>query len=142
LRGTGAAFSVGADLAEFGTTRDPATTHAIRMQTLPARTLVRFTGQIEAHVQGGCVGSGLELAAFATRLTAGASAWFHLPELAMGIVPGAGGCVSVMRRIGRQRAALMILSGRRIDARTALRWGLIDAIVDAPPVDIDGAHPI
>jgi enoyl-CoA hydratase len=142
LRSMGTAFSVGADLAEFGTTRDPATAHDIRMRTLPARALARFAGRIDAHVQGACIGAGLELVAFATRLTACRSAWFQLPELTMGIIPGAGGCVSVMRRIGRHRAALMILSGRRIGAETALRWGLIDAIVDAPAVDEDGAHQI
>lgn len=130
LRGAGRSFSVGADLAEFGTTRDPATAHAIRMVTLPAHAMIRCADRLDVHVQGGCVGSALEMAAFATRLTASASAWFHLPELAMGIIPGAGGCVSVSRRIGRQRAALMILSGRRISAATALDWGLIDAIMD------------
>jgi enoyl-CoA hydratase/carnithine racemase len=85
------------------------------------------------HVQGACVGAGLEMAAFAARLIATPEAWFQLPELAMGLIPGAGGCVSVPRRIGRQRAALMFLSGRRINAATALRWGLIDAIEHAPP---------
>ena len=48
----------------------------------------------------------------------------------MGIIPGAGGCVSLSRRIGRQRAALMILSGKRINARTALGWGLVDSLID------------
>lgn len=128
LRGTGAAFSVGADLEEFGVTRDPATAHLIRQRTLPALPLARCADRLDVHVQGGCVGSGLEMAAFAHRLTASPDAWFQLPELAMGIIPGAGGCVSVPRRIGRQRTALLILSGRRINAATALRWGLIDAI--------------
>ena len=139
LTATGRAFGIGADLAEFGTTRDPATAHAIRMRTLPALALARYRGRFEAHVQGACVGAHLELAAFADRLTAERNAWFQLPELRMGLIPGAGGCVSVPRRIGRQRTALMVLSGRRIDACTALRWGLIDAIVDAPPGDEDGA---
>ncbi|WP_336968628.1 enoyl-CoA hydratase/isomerase family protein [Sphingobium aromaticiconvertens] len=130
LRSEGRAFSLGADLAEFGTTRDPATAHAIRMHTLPAQAIARCCDRLTAHVQGACVGSGLEMAAFAGRITASPSAWFHLPELAMGVMPGAGGCVSVSRRIGRQRAALMILSGKRISARTALGWGLIDAIMD------------
>lgn len=130
LRGAGKSFSVGADLCEFGTTRDPATAHAIRMQTLPAHAIMRCADRLEAHVQGACVGSALEMAAFARRITATPKAWFHLPELAMGILPGAGGCVSVSRRIGRQRAALMVLSGRRISAETALGWGLIEAIVD------------
>ena len=130
LRGLGKAFSMGADLAEFGTTRDPATAHAIRMQTLPAHAIARCMDKLEVHIQGGCVGSGLEMAAFARRVTASPRAWFQLPELAMGLIPGAGGCVSVSRRIGRQCAALMILSGRRIDARAALAIGLIDAIMD------------
>lgn len=130
LRAAGKAFCVGADLDEFGTTRDPQIAHQIRMETLPALAIVNCIDKFEAHVQGACVGSGLEMAAFAQRLTASADAWFQLPELAMGLIPGAGGCVSVPRRIGRQRTALMILSGKRINARTALDWGLIDAIVD------------
>ena len=54
----------------------------------------------------------------------------------MGLIPGAGGTVSIARRIGRQRTAWMVLTGRRITARTALEWGLVDALVDvssAPP---------
>ncbi len=128
LRGRGRTFSMGAELAEFGTTSDPATAHAIRCQTLPARMAARIADKLDVHVQGGCVGSGLELAAYASRITAAPDAWFQLPELAMGILPGAGGCVSLNRRIGRQRAALLILSGKRISAKQALGWGLVDAI--------------
>jgi enoyl-CoA hydratase len=130
LRGVGKAFCVGADLSEFGTTRDPETAHAIRMQTLPALAIIPCAHKFEAHVQGACIGSGLEMVAFAQRLTAAPNAWFQLPELAMGLIPGAGGSVSVGRRIGRRRATLLILSGKRINAITALGWGLIDAIVD------------
>ena len=132
LRATGRSFSLGADLAEFGTTTDPATAHAIRMQTLPAHQIARCADRLEVHVQGACVGAGLEMAAWASRLTASPDAWFQLPELSMGILPGAGGSVSLSRRIGRQRTALLILSGKRISARTALDWWLIDAIVDEP----------
>lgn len=135
LRSAGRVFSIGADLAEFGTTRDPATAHRIRSLTLPAHPLSRCAGIVDVHVQGACIGAGLEMAAFAGHFTASPFAWFQLPELQMGLIPGAGGCVSVSRRIGRQRAALMILSGRRIKAEAALRWGLIDAIEDQPPVD-------
>ena len=139
LRGAGRTFSLGAELGEFGTTRDPATAHAIRALTLPARVLARIADRLDVHVQGGCAGSGLEMAAYAARLTASPNAWFQLPELSMGILPGAGGCVSLTRRIGRQRAALLILSGKRLSARQALGWGLIDAIVDQPPGDEGGA---
>jgi len=135
LRGRGRAFCVGADLNEFGTTRDPAVAHAIRMETLPARAIVECCRKFSAHVQGPCIGAGLEMVAFTTRLTATRGAWFQLPELSMGLIPGAGGCVSVSRRIGRRRTAALVLSGRRISAQTALCWGLIDAIVDDLAVD-------
>ncbi|HEX8055414.1 MAG TPA: enoyl-CoA hydratase/isomerase family protein [Novosphingobium sp.] len=128
LRAEGKAFSLGAELGEFGTTTDPATAHAIRGRTLPAHAAARCADRLAVHVQGACVGSGLELAAWARRITATREAWFQLPELAMGILPGAGGCVSLSRRIGRQRTALMILSGKRISAAQALGWGLVDEI--------------
>lgn len=135
LRAVGRAFSVGGDLDEFGTTKDPATAHLIRSRTLPALALIRRPEIVDVHVQGACIGAGVEMSAFAGRVTAAPTAWFQLPELAMGLIPGAGGCVSVPRRVGRQRAALMMLSGQKIDADTALRWRLIDAIEDQPPVN-------
>jgi enoyl-CoA hydratase/carnithine racemase len=129
---SGKAFSLGAELGEFGTTTDPATAHAIRDRTLPARAAWRCADRLEAQVQGACVGAGLELVAWARHIIAAPGAWFQLPELAMGILPGAGGCVSLTRRIGRQRTALLILSGKRLSARQALDWGLVDAVVDEP----------
>lgn len=132
LRGAGRAFSLGAELGEFGTTTDPATAYAIRALTLPAHAAWRCAGKLEAVVHGACVGAGLELAAWAARITAYRGAWFQVPELPMGVLPGAGGCVSLTRRIGRQRAALMILSGKRLNARQALALGLVDAVVDDP----------
>ena len=51
-----------------------------------------------------------------------------LPELSLGLIPGAGGTVSITRRIGRWRTAYLVLSGQTIDPPTALRWGLIDEV--------------
>jgi hypothetical protein len=130
LRGAGRSFSLGADIAEFGTTRDPAIAHHIRRQTLPAIWALQCSDKLETHVQGACVGAGLEIAAISQRLTANKRAWFQLPELHMGLLPGAGGCVSLSRRIGRQRTAELIFSAKRLSAREALEWGLIDGIVD------------
>jgi len=130
LRAEGKTFSLGAELGEFGTTGDPATAHAIRCRTLPAREAIRCADRLEVEIDGACVGAGLELAAFARHITATRRSWFQLPELTMGILPGAGGCVSLSRRIGRQRTLLMVLSGRRLNAREALGWGLVDALMD------------
>jgi hypothetical protein len=132
LDAVGPAFCAGGDLDEFGTTPDPATAHAVRTTRSAARLLARLAERVEARVQGACVGAGIELAAFAARVVAREDAWFQLPELAMGLLPGAGGTVSLPRRIGRQRTAWLALTGTRIGVEEALRWGLVDAAGEAP----------
>jgi enoyl-CoA hydratase len=128
LAGEGPDFCSGGDLDEFGSLPDPATAHAIRTTRSPARLLALCARRAEVRVHGACVGAGVELPAFAARVVAAEDARFWLPELSMGLVPGAGGTVSLPRRIGRQRTAWLALTGSRIDARTALAWGLVDAI--------------
>lgn len=128
LRGEGPDFCSGGDLDEFGSLPDPATAHAIRTTRSPARLLAACAERVRVVVHGACVGAGVELPAFAARVVAREDARFWLPELAMGLVPGAGGTVSLPRRIGRQRTAWLALSGAQLDAPTALRWGLVDEI--------------
>jgi hypothetical protein len=128
LGGRGPSFCSGGDLAEFGTLPDPATAHAIRSTRNCARLLAACAERVRAEVHGACVGAGTELAAFAARVVARADAFFQLPEVGMGLVPGAGCTVSLPRRIGRQRTAYLALTGARIDAPTALAWGLVDEI--------------
>jgi hypothetical protein len=128
LDGAGSSFSSGGDLVEFGTLADPATAHAVRSVRNAGRLLARLAPRVEVKVHGACVGAGVELPAFAAKVSARADAWFMLPELSMGLVPGAGGTASLPRRIGRRRTAWLALSGERIDARTALEWGLVDEI--------------
>ena len=70
----------------------------------------------------------MEMAAFCGRIETAPGAVFGLPELRLGLIPGAGGTVSVTRRIGRWRTAYLLLSGMFINAGTALAWGLVDAI--------------
>jgi hypothetical protein len=128
LSGSGPAFCSGGDLAEFGTASDPARAHIVRLTHSVARLLLAVGARTEARVHGACIGAGIELPAFAGRVVGSRDAFFRLPELEMGLIPGAGGTVSLPRRIGRQRTLLLALSGRKIDAPTALRWGLLDAI--------------
>lgn len=128
--GNGPCFSAGGDLGEFGTVTDPATAHAVRSLRLPAAILARCAGRVEFHLHGACIGAGIELPAFGHRVTAAPGTFVQLPEIGFGLIPGAGGCVSIPRRIGRQRAAWLALSGERIDDARALRWGLVDAIAN------------
>lgn len=129
ISGNGACFSVGGDIDEFGSAPDSATAHAVRSVRLPARYLLQCAARVEFHLHSACIGAGIELPAFAQRVSAARNAFFQLPELRFGLIPGAGGCVSLPRRIGRQRTAYMALSGKKINAATALSWGLIDEIV-------------
>lgn len=128
LEGAGPCFSAGGDLGEFGTHPDPSTAHAVRSARNAGRLLAHVAERVEARVHGACVGAGVELPAFAGRLVARPDAWFQLPEVAMGLVPGAGGTASLPRRIGRQRTAWLALSGARLAAERALEWGLVDAL--------------
>ena len=126
--GVGPAFCAGGDPAEFGTVSDAATAHLIRSSANVAPWLVAVADRTTVHVHGPCVGAGVELAAFCHRVTASADARFRLPETRMGLMPGAGGTVSVPRRIGRQRTLEWLLVDREIDAPTARRWGLVDEL--------------
>ena len=129
-RGEGADFCSGGDLDEFGTAPDPTTAHLVRSTRSPARALARVVERtrVEAVVQGACIGAGLELAALAHHVTARPDATFRLPELAMGLVPGAGGTATILRRIGPQLTAWMALTGTPVDAPTAVSWGLADTL--------------
>ncbi len=128
LAGAGPSFSSGGDLEEFGTLPDPATAHLVRSTRNVARLLAACAERTRAVVHGACVGAGVELPAFAGRVVARADAFFELPEVGLGLVPGAGGTASLPRRIGRQRTAWLALSGARLDVATAKRWGLVDEI--------------
>jgi len=128
LEGAGPSFCSGGDLDEFGSVDDPSAAHLLRLSRSVALALSRLEAPIEARVHGACIGAGIELAAFAGRVVAAADARFSLPEVSMGLVPGAGGTVSISRRVGRQRTAWLAITGRTIDAGHALDWGLVDAV--------------
>ncbi|MBB5706766.1 enoyl-CoA hydratase/isomerase family protein [Sphingopyxis panaciterrulae] len=132
IQGAGKCFSTGGALAEFGTAHDLAEAHAVRTLHSCARALDVLGSRGTVRLHGACVGSGVEVAAAAHRRIAAADSWFQLPEVRMGLIPGAGGTATVARAIGRHRTLWMLLSARRVGARQALDWGLIHAIGDAP----------
>lgn len=130
LRGAGAGFCSGGDLDSFGTFPDPASAFLVRLQQSVGRRIARVADRVTVHLHGACMGSGIELPAFADSVIADRSTIIKLPEVSLGLIPGAGGTVSLPRRIGRHRTALLALSGQSIDASTALDWGLVDALSD------------
>ncbi len=128
LAGDGPAFSAGGDLDEFGQAPDAGWAHMIRVARSPARLVHALGERITARLHGACVGAGIEAPAAAARVVATPDAFFRLPEVSMGLIPGAGGTATIPRRIGRHRTCFMAISGADIDARTALAWGLVDEI--------------
>lgn len=128
LSGEGRHFSTGGDLDEFGTAPDPAAAHAIRLDQSAGLAVHRIKDRVEVYVHGRCIGAGIEVPAFASRVIAAPGTTFQLPELDLGLVPGAGGTVSIPARIGRWRTAYLVLTGVELDLDTALQWGLVDAV--------------
>jgi len=130
--GDGRAFSAGGDPAEFGTAGDPATASLVRLGLGVAPWIAAIADRVTAVIDGPCVGAGIELAAFAGRIEATPRAMFRLPELTMGLIPGAGGTTSIPARIGSRRTLDWMLRDLEVDAETALDWGLIDAVIASP----------
>ena len=128
LTGAAGNFCAGGDPAEFGTVSDPATAHLIRSRANAAPWLAAIADRTTALIDGACVGAGVELASFCATVAATDRARFRLPELSMGLIPGAGGTVSIPARIGRQRTLWWLLTDAELDAATALEWGLADTL--------------
>jgi hypothetical protein len=128
LSGDGENFCAGGDFQEFGAAGDLASAHILRLTASAALAAHRVRDRLSVRGHGAIVGGGLEIAAAAGdfRVSPGALMW--LPEVTMGLVPGAGGTVTVPRRVGRQRALYMMLTAARVDVPTALGWGLIDGV--------------
>jgi enoyl-CoA hydratase/carnithine racemase len=128
LRAAGPSSGSGGDLDEFGLATDVGRAHLTRTTASLGLVLMDLRGRVTARVHGDCFGAGIEVPAFADDLVAAPGSTFTLPELSMGLIPGAGGTVSIAGRIGRWRTAWLALSGAALPAPTALEWGLVDRV--------------
>ena len=129
LTGAGRSFVAGANAREFST--PPRPPHLPDIVT----RIENFPVPVVAAINGAALGGGLELAlACAGRVTA-PTATLGLPEVTLGIVPGAGGTQRLPRLVGFAEAVSMISEGRTIKAAQALAIGLVDAISDDPVTD-------
>jgi len=126
LTGAGKAFSGGADIREFNTpksTAEPTLSAAIRTAEASGKAVV-------AAINGVCMGGGLELALGCHFRVARPDAPIALPEVKLGILPGAGGTQRLPRVVGVERALGMIVSGASVSAAELRDTRLFDAIVD------------
>jgi 3-hydroxyacyl-CoA dehydrogenase len=122
----GRTFIAGADITEFGT---PKATASPNLRELIV-TLETFTKPTVAAIHGTAFGGGLELAMGCHFRVAEYRAQFGLPEVKLGLLPGAGGTVRLPRLIGPEKALQAIVSGNPIGAKAALADGLVDAVCE------------
>jgi 3-hydroxyacyl-CoA dehydrogenase len=125
LLGGGATFIAGADISEFGTDKSR---QGPRLQDLQ-RALETSAKPTVAAIHGTALGGGLELALTCHSRVAVSGAKLGLPEVKLGLLPGAGGTVRTPRLIGAEAALSLITSGEHIPAAKAHALGLIDAII-------------
>ncbi|WP_326687022.1 MULTISPECIES: enoyl-CoA hydratase-related protein [unclassified Streptomyces] len=92
-----------------------------------------------AAVNGLALGGGFELALAADLIVAEAHAEFALPEVKVGMIADSGGVLRLPRRLPRAVATELLLTGRRLDAVEAARWGLVNQVVDGPDTALERA---
>lgn len=119
-------FAAGADLNEMAEKDLAATLNDIRPQ-LWGR-INAFSKPLIAAVNGYALGAGCELALLCDVVIAGENARFGLPEITLGIMPGAGGTQRLIRSVGKSLASKMVLTGESITARQALAAGLVSDV--------------
>lgn len=129
VTGDRTAFAAGADLNLI------ARASPMEMHRLDLHALWRRVGEhpkpLVAAVNGPAYGAGFELALMCDLIVAGPASRFALPEIKVGIMPGAGGSQRLVRAVGKHRALRLLLTGDPIDGATAERWGLVSHLADS-----------
>ena len=133
LAGTARAFSGGADITEFGKPPQEPNLRVViaAIEDMPV--------PVVAAIQGVALGGGLELALGCHARVAWASARLGLPEVKLGLLPGAGGTQRLPRVVGVEKALAMIVSGNPVGGKEAAEIGLVDALLegDYPQAAVD-----
>lgn len=138
LRGEGRSFSSGRDTAELGqrTAGESDLEFVRRAQQIRLETL-DAPKPVVAAVRGYVLGGAFEIALSADMRIAATDAVFAFPEIRFGLVADTGGTQLLTPLIGPSKAKYLLLSGDRLDAATALQWGVVDWVVE--PDELDGA---
>lgn len=133
LAGSEEAFAAGADLKQIQGL-GPVGMHKLGYHRL-WQAIADFQKPLVAAVRGFALGGGFELVLHADLVVAGRSATFGLPEIKVGIMPGAGGTQRLVRIVGKHRAMRLLTSGEFIKAPMAEEWGLISHLVEDSEVE-------
>jgi 3-hydroxyacyl-CoA dehydrogenase len=131
ITGTDKVFSGGADIREFNTPAALAEPNLLQL----IDQVERSTKPVIAAINGVCMGGGLELALGCNYRIATPDASMGLPEVKIGLLPGAGGTQRLPRAVGAEKGLRMITTGDPIKADDALASGLVERIVDRGSFD-------
>jgi enoyl-CoA hydratase/carnithine racemase len=123
------AFSAGADITEFGTAPGLDAARRARLDRDLWGLMASLSLPLVAAIHGFAYGAGLELSLYCDLRVASDDARFAIPEVTLGYIPSAGGTQTVARHAPLGAALRMATSGEPIDAATALRLGLVHAVV-------------
>jgi enoyl-CoA hydratase len=123
------AFCAGADLSEFLTAPSPIAARKIRWQRDVWGLFLSIPQPIIAALHGYVLGSGIEIALCCDIRIASNNAKFGLPEVALGMIPAAGGTQTLPRTVGKSKALEMLLTDEWIDGEEAFRIGLVNHVV-------------
>jgi enoyl-CoA hydratase/carnithine racemase len=123
ITGSDTVFAAGADIGDMAEA-GPVEIMARNLQKY-WRAIMDCPKPVIAAIEGYALGGGLELALCTDIIVAGEGARLGLPEVKVGILPGGGGTQKLARLIGRQRAMLLLLTGRMFTAAEALNMGVI-----------------
>lgn len=132
LRASGAHFSAGADLTEFGSADGIMAARRIRWERDPWLPLWELPVPTVAALHGYALGAGLEMSLLCDLRVAGPDTRVGLPETGLGMLPSAGGTQSLLRVVGASRTLPLVLTGERIDVERAERLGIVDIVSDDP----------
>ena len=129
IEGSSRAFAAGADIAVMANW-SYSDVYSSNFITRNWETIRQVRKPVIASVAGLALGGGCELALSCDIIVAGRGAKFGLPEIKLGLLPGAGGTQRLPRAIGKAKAMDMCLSARMLDAEEADRYGLVSRVVD------------
>lgn len=131
ISGSGKNFCAGADIKQLAALDSAKGLHFARFGQAVFRELELLGKPSVAAIHGAALGGGCELAMSASIRIAADNALFGQPEIKLGVIPGFGGTQRLARLVGKGRALDLCLTGRRINAATALSYGLVSEVVAA-----------
>jgi enoyl-CoA hydratase/carnithine racemase len=128
ITGKDTSFAVGADINELNSSDLRSQLFNDYFDRLWYKVIPKCRKPLIAAVNGMCFGGGFELALMCDIVVASENAQFGLPEIKLGVIPGAGGTQRLTRLVGKSKAMEMILSGVPISAKDAKEWHIATSV--------------